>query len=243
MSYARVAAAEPSEISAITSGPPPNVVAAAHSLFEREHGRPAVSDAEALSFVQGMVASRAAAASAAASSQAASEGVPPNVVAAAHGLFERHHGRKPTSDAEAMGFASELVARTGFEVKTKVAQAADHAAAEASARHFPEDEAEEGDALIDSACDSDGGGIYGSEPQFKPPQRMDRREPTGTSGGGGAGPGGHSWYFLATTGLESCKRCWCSCCGGTATLKIDEKLDVRRVRPKGLGRFEDATVA
>lgn len=86
---------------------PPNVLEAAHRMFALQHQRSATSDAEALAFVEQLVAAKRRSEQAQASASCAT-GVPADVLAASVRIFEAHHGRRPGSTAEAMSFASAL---------------------------------------------------------------------------------------------------------------------------------------
>ena len=111
MSYAQLPTTEPDTPDA----PPPDVVAAARNIYFRHKEREATSDIEAMTFVKGLVSWGATThlqheeeKAQAAAANAAVKGVPPNVLAAAHSLFENDHGRPAHSPIEALTYAQRL---------------------------------------------------------------------------------------------------------------------------------------
>ena len=106
---------------------PPDVLTAAHSLYRSEHGRRASSDAEALAYVQQMVA-RKRREEASQSAASCATGVPPNVLAAASSLFIAHHGRPAASTGEALAFAQQLAANPPQNCQAAPARMSDCAA-------------------------------------------------------------------------------------------------------------------
>lgn len=109
-SYSRIPT---SELDADVDGNeiPPNVLEAARNLYLQQNGVAAPTDRDALTFVQGLAASRQRAEQALSPASCAA-GVPANVLCAASNLFQTHHGRPASSAAEALAFAQVLSAET-----------------------------------------------------------------------------------------------------------------------------------
>ena len=105
-----------------SAAPPPHVLAAAHSLFAIQRGRPAATDAEAMEYVHAMMAARAA--TAPPTGAEASLSIPPNVLSAATNLFEAHHGRKASSASEALECVRGLVPKVKEVVARELEQPA-----------------------------------------------------------------------------------------------------------------------